>query len=171
MKMQTISTLRMSHKEWLKERKKSLGGSDMGAVLGLNKYRSPYTVWAEKTGRIGEEPENEAMRQGRDLEQYVASRFEEVSRMPVRRMNYLMRRNDCPHLHANIDRKVVGLNAGLECKTASALSLKRYEGDLQNGLLEADYIVIEMAKQILGENWMPEFVAQANQGGIERVLV
>ena len=37
MKMQTISTLRMSHKEWLKERKKSLGGSDMGAVLGLNK--------------------------------------------------------------------------------------------------------------------------------------
>jgi hypothetical protein len=47
----------------------------------------------------------------------------------------------------------------------------RYEGDLQNGLLEADYIVIEMAKQILGENWMPEFVAQANQGGIERVLV
>ena len=49
--------------------------------------------------------------------------------------------------------------------------LMRYEGDLQNGLLEADYIVIEMAKQILGENWMPEFVAQANQGGIERVLV
>jgi hypothetical protein len=47
----------------------------------------------------------------------------------------------------------------------------RYEGDLQNGLLEADYIVIEMAKQILGENWLPEFVDTANQGGIERVLV
>jgi Fe-S oxidoreductase len=49
--------------------------------------------------------------------------------------------------------------------------LMRYEGDLQNGLLEADYIVIEMAKQILGENWLPEFVDTANQGGIERVLV
>jgi Fe-S oxidoreductase len=49
--------------------------------------------------------------------------------------------------------------------------LNRYEGDLQNGLLEADYIVIEMAKQILGENWMPEYVQRANQGGIERVLV
>jgi Fe-S oxidoreductase len=49
--------------------------------------------------------------------------------------------------------------------------LKRYEDDLQNGLLEADYIVIEMAKQILGENWLPEYVQRANSGGIERVLV
>ena len=49
--------------------------------------------------------------------------------------------------------------------------LKRYEDDLQNGLLEADYIVIEMARQILGENWLPEFVQRANSGGIERVLV
>ena len=49
--------------------------------------------------------------------------------------------------------------------------LNRYGNDLQNGLLEADYIVVEMARQILGENWMPEYVARANQGGIERVLV
>jgi FAD/FMN-containing dehydrogenase/Fe-S oxidoreductase len=49
--------------------------------------------------------------------------------------------------------------------------LKRYEGDLQNGLLEADYIVVEMARKILGENWLPEYVARANAGGIERVLV
>jgi Fe-S oxidoreductase len=49
--------------------------------------------------------------------------------------------------------------------------LNRYEGDLNNGLLEADYIVVEMAREILGENWMPEYVQQANDGGIERVLV
>lgn len=128
MKMQKISTLGMSREDWLEERKKSLGGSDMGAVLGLNRYRSPYTVWAEKTGRIGEEPENEAMRVGRDLEPYVASRFEEASRKSVRRMNYLLRREDCPHLHANIDRQILGESSGLECKTASALNLKRYEG-------------------------------------------
>lgn len=128
MKMQKISTRGMSREEWLEERRKSLGGSDMGAVLGLNKYRSPYTVWAEKTGRIGEEPENEAMRIGRDLEPYVASRFEEVSRKGVRRMNYLLRREDCPHLHANIDRQILGESSGLECKTASALNLKRYKG-------------------------------------------
>ena len=36
---------------------------------------------------------------------------------------------------------------------------------------DADYIVVEMAKHLLGENWMPEYVARANSGGIERVLV
>ena len=49
--------------------------------------------------------------------------------------------------------------------------LTRYGNDLQNGLLEADYIVVEMANQILGEDWMPNYVAAANAGGIERVLV
>ena len=49
--------------------------------------------------------------------------------------------------------------------------LTRYGDDLQNGLLEADYIVVEMARKILGEQWMPTYVAQANAGGIERVLV
>lgn len=49
--------------------------------------------------------------------------------------------------------------------------LSRYEGDLANGLLEADYIVVEMARRMLGENWLPEYVARANAGGIERVLV
>lgn len=49
--------------------------------------------------------------------------------------------------------------------------LKRYEDDLQNGLLEADYIVVEMANQILGKDWLPEYVHKANDGGIERVLV
>jgi len=49
--------------------------------------------------------------------------------------------------------------------------LSRYGADLQSGLLEADYIVVEMARRILGENWMPDYVHAANSGGIERVLV
>jgi len=49
--------------------------------------------------------------------------------------------------------------------------LSRYGGDLQNGLLEADYIVVEMANQILGKEWLPAYVEAANHGGIERVLV
>jgi FAD/FMN-containing dehydrogenase/Fe-S oxidoreductase len=51
------------------------------------------------------------------------------------------------------------------------MGLNRYQDDLKNGLLEADYIVVEMANQILGDQWMPEYVAAANTGGIERVLV
>jgi Fe-S oxidoreductase len=49
--------------------------------------------------------------------------------------------------------------------------LSRYGDDLQNGLLEADYIVVEMANQILGKEWLPTYVEAANHGGIERVLV
>jgi Fe-S oxidoreductase len=51
------------------------------------------------------------------------------------------------------------------------MGLNRYQDDLNNGLLEADYIVVEMARQILGETWLEDYVARANAGGIERVLV
>jgi FAD/FMN-containing dehydrogenase/Fe-S oxidoreductase len=46
--------------------------------------------------------------------------------------------------------------------------LARFEDDTG---AQADYIVVEMARRILGENWLPEFVAKANAGGIERVLL
>jgi FAD/FMN-containing dehydrogenase/Fe-S oxidoreductase len=46
--------------------------------------------------------------------------------------------------------------------------LSRYQGDTA---VEADYIVVEIARHLLGENWMPEYVRRANAGGIERVLV
>ena len=49
--------------------------------------------------------------------------------------------------------------------------LSRFGNDLQNGLLEADYIVVEMANQILGKEWLQTYVDSANHGGIERVLV
>jgi FAD/FMN-containing dehydrogenase len=46
--------------------------------------------------------------------------------------------------------------------------LKRYNDD---AALDADYIVVEIAKHVLGEDWMPNYVRAANDGGIERVLV
>ena len=46
--------------------------------------------------------------------------------------------------------------------------LSRYEGDTG---AKADYIVVEMARHILGENWLQDYVSRANSGGIERVLV
>ncbi|MFM8899719.1 MAG: DUF3683 domain-containing protein [Burkholderiales bacterium] len=67
----------------------------------------------------------------------------------------------------NADQNVKILTSCPSC----LMGLSRYQEDLKTGLLEADYIVVEMAKQILGEEWMPEYVAKANAGGIERVLV
>ena len=46
--------------------------------------------------------------------------------------------------------------------------LARYE---EGSGVEADYLVVELARHLLGENWMPDYVARANAGGIERVLV
>jgi len=46
--------------------------------------------------------------------------------------------------------------------------LSRYEGDTG---VQADYIVVEIARHVLGENWLSEYVARANDGGIERVLL
>ena len=46
--------------------------------------------------------------------------------------------------------------------------LARYQDDVE---LDADYIVVEIAKHTLGQDWLPTYVRAANQGGIERVLV
>ena len=41
----------------------------------------------------------------------------------------------------------------------------------QSADVQADYIVVELARHLLGPDWMREYVAHANDGGIERVLV
>ena len=43
-----------NHEEWLSIRHKYIGGSDAGAVIGMNPYKSRYTLWAEKTGKMPE---------------------------------------------------------------------------------------------------------------------
>ena len=115
-----------SRESWLAERKKSLGGSDMGAVLGLNEYSSPYAVWADKTGRSPAKEQNEAMRLGVDLEDYVAKRFSEKSGLKVRNDNSTWRNDKYPHIHANCDRIVLGQKSGRECRTTSPLNENKY---------------------------------------------
>lgn len=118
--------------EWLEDRMQGIGGSDAGAVLGFTQYKSPYTLWCEKTGRIDSDvPDNEAMRQGRDLEQYVAERWMEATGKKVRKSGFSFQSKEHPFMLANVDRLVVGENAGLECKTANALTRTHYDrGDI-----------------------------------------
>lgn len=123
-----ISTVGMPHEEWLLRRTGSIGGSDASAVIGLNPYMSAYTLWAMKRGKIAPPPENEAMRIGHDLEEYVAKRFTEKTGKRVRRRNAIIYNSDYPFAHANIDRQIVGEDAGLECKTTSVLNLRRFKG-------------------------------------------
>lgn len=125
------------HDEWLELRKKSIGGSDAATILGLNPFSSPYALWLEKKGESTEKPETEAMRQGTDLEGYVADRFCEVTGKKVRKRSRTVKNADYPFAHANLDRYVVGEDAGLECKTTSSLNLKKFE----NGEFPANYYI------------------------------
>lgn len=72
--------------------------------------------------------DNEAMRQGRDLEAYVAERFCEETGLKVRKANAIYRNNEHPILLGNFDRLVVGEDAGLECKTVSPYSADKWAG-------------------------------------------
>lgn len=123
-----IPTTGMSREEWLEARRSGIGGSDAATVVGLNPRASLYSLWADKTGRLPDKEDTEAMRIGRDLEDYVARRFEEATGKAVRRRNAIFRDPDKPWAHANIDREVIGERAGLECKTTNVLNLKMYKG-------------------------------------------
>lgn len=119
-------TADMERAEWLQARRRGIGGSDAAAIVGLDHYRSPFDVYADKLGLKPKDPDNEAMRQGRDLEAYVAERFCEATGKKVRRCNAMLQHKDYPFMIANIDRWVVGENAGLECKTTSVLNRSKF---------------------------------------------
>lgn len=121
------STLGMSREAWLSARQGSIGGSDAAAILGLSKYNSAYSLWAEKTGKLVPEDisDKECVRLGNDLEQYVAERFCEATGKRVRRDNSIIRNDAYPFAHANVDRMVVGEDAGLECKTTSSYEIAK----------------------------------------------
>lgn len=124
------STLEMTHDEWLLDRRKGIGGSDVATILGLNKWKSPYQLWLEKTGQIDlEHTESEPAYWGNVLEEVVAKEFQERTGKKVRRRNQVFEHPLHPFLRANIDRDVVGENAILECKTANAFLGKEWEGE------------------------------------------
>ena len=122
----------LSREEWLKLRKTGIGGSDAGSICGVNPYSSPMKVYYDKiSDTVGEQQDNEAIRQGRDLEQYVAQRFMEETGLKVRRSNFMYRNLEYPFMIADIDRLVIGEDAGLECKTASAYNADKWkDGDI-----------------------------------------
>lgn len=128
--MMSKSTLEMTHDEWLLDRRKGIGGSDVATILGLNKWKSPYQLWLEKTGQIDlEYIESEPAYWGNVLEEIVAKEFQERTGKKVRRRNKVFEHPLHPFLRANIDRDVVGENAILECKTANAFLGKEWEGE------------------------------------------
>ncbi|CAI3350001.1 YqaJ viral recombinase family protein [Enterococcus cecorum] len=126
----TSSTLEMTHQEWLEDRRKGIGGSDVATVLGLNKYKSVYQLWLEKTGQVEvTSAQSEAAYWGNTLEEVVAEEFSKRTGKKVRRRNRVFEHSKYPFLRANIDRDIVGENAVLECKTANQYLANEWDDD------------------------------------------
>lgn len=117
-----------SHEEWKVLRSHYIGGSDAAAVVGLNAFSSPYALWAEKTGQVPGFSGNLATEVGTYLEEFVAQKFAAETGKKVRKCNQSFFNSDYPWAIANIDREIIGEDAGLEIKTTSELNMKKFKG-------------------------------------------
>jgi putative phage-type endonuclease len=110
----------MITKRQLELRKKSIGASDVAAILGLSPYRSAYDVWLEKTGKLEERnTESPAMEAGNAFEDAVL-KFAEKELGKIRR-NVWKSHKQLP-LHAALDAQCVENGNPVEAKTAGLFS-------------------------------------------------
>lgn len=116
-----------------------IGGSDIGAILGLSPYRGPVDVWAEKVRGNVSGSDAIHLRYGQHLEPFVAKEYERVTGHMTHEHPRTLRHPRHPHLFAHVDRlvgkdrrPVVDASGGictptlLECKTASAFSADQW---------------------------------------------
>ena len=127
MARKVADTKKMTDEQWVALRKSSIGGSDAAVCVNMNTYSSLLTLYADKKGLSNERESSEAMRLGKDLEQYVADRFCEQEGKKVRNDFFMYADDEYDFITANIDRRVVGENAGLECKTMGSFNGYNFE--------------------------------------------
>ena len=97
-------TTEMTHQQWLDMRKKSVGGSEIAAALGLSRWRSPFDVWAEKTGHVTKKDEaTDAMRFGTLLEPVIRKEFARRNGLEVCECPYILAHKDYPLMTCNLD--------------------------------------------------------------------
>ena len=138
-KLKSVNTKNMSDGEWKQLRTHSIGGSDCGTILGMNKYESPFTLWQKKLWADDYEEDISDKIQvkfGHYNEQFVAKLFEEATGKKVRKHNKMMYHKDYGFISANVDRVVVGENALLECKTTSEFQKDKWK----DGNVPASYM-------------------------------
>ena len=113
--------------EWLEERKTYIGGSDLGAIVGCNTFRTALDVYFEKTAEgIAEDTAGEAAYWGTVLEDVVAAEYAKRTGFKVEKPVGLIRHKQYPFIACNLDYWVID-NEGnthiLECKTANQMKV------------------------------------------------
>ncbi|MDC4184533.1 YqaJ viral recombinase family protein [Loigolactobacillus coryniformis] len=119
MSQHIISTRGFTREQWLKNRRGGIGGSDVAAILGMSPWRSPYQVWADKTGQLPvSDSGNEFTHWGDIMEPILANEFAATTGKKVYRQNKTYCHPKYDFLRANIDRDIAGEPGFLEIKTA-----------------------------------------------------
>lgn len=125
-----IKTGSLTREEWLKWRTKGIGGSDVSVIAGINKFRSVFQLWLEKTGQIiPEESENKFTHFGNVLEPIVKKEFMKVTGLKVRAKKMLLQSDEYPFMIADLDGVIYenGEMCIFEAKTASAYKEEVWE--------------------------------------------
>lgn len=105
------------NKEFYEYRKKGLGGSDIGAILGVNKYKTALDVYKEKLGISEYFTDNKFTRVGKYLEPAIIKMYEDQKNCEVSQMKPYVDKN-YPFLFGHVDGKVKDKNIIIEIKTA-----------------------------------------------------
>lgn len=103
---------------WHFRRMSGIGGSEIAAVMGKNKYKTPHQLWLEKTFKVPPFTGNAATLKGQILEDAVAKYYEDATGNAVEKDDTHYRAEDAPWLVGNIDRRIVS-GGILECKTTA----------------------------------------------------
>lgn len=121
----------ISHNDVRTNRHEYIGGSDIAKIMGLSRWGTPLSLWAEKTQKIPAKDlsDVEAVELGTDLEEFVAKKFTQKTGKAVRRSPKLYQHPDYPYMVAHVDRLVTGSDELLECKTCSAFKKDEWEND------------------------------------------
>uniref|UniRef100_UPI00404730D3 YqaJ viral recombinase family nuclease n=1 Tax=Polynucleobacter sp. TaxID=2029855 RepID=UPI00404730D3 len=134
-------------------RAKSLGGSDVGAVLGLSKYRSAVDVWMEKTGKEIAVRDSLPLRFGQFAEEFVASEYAMSTGLFLASHDAAVVHPEYQYMHGHIDRFVLDGNLPLidadgkiaasrilECKTANPFAKSEW-GEAGSDQVPLSYLV------------------------------
>ena len=115
----------LMNQDFTQDRTKYIGGSDIGAILGLSKFRTPLEVWMEKTGKEVRQLDSLPLRFGSFAEEFVASEYARATNFELLHDESIYIHPTHPMMSAHVDRFILGngLNKTatrlLECKTAN----------------------------------------------------
>ncbi len=151
-----ILTMDMDEVDWLRLRQKGIGGSDVPAILGLSRYKTPLDVYNEKTADLPiQREETPRMRAGKKLESTIADWWAEEYNFKIQHDNKIRTHPEIPFFLANIDRLILstGHDRGtgiLECKNTNGWAFKTWQDD---GLPTDFYAQVQHYFNVLGHSW------------------